>query len=141
MFGSNPVLNIDRQIEDLQRLRAGYQNQQPINIYNNATPNVNDFYARYLGENEKVDEILVTHKTAFIDLKNGVLSVKELNGDTQCYQLILPKDEKDLKIEELERRLASYERVNNANNEVTEPSGNDNVNNDTRAKDISKSIS
>lgn len=141
MYGSNPMINIDRQIEDLQRLRAGYQNQPPINIYNNAATSTNDFYARYLGENEKVDEILVTHKTAFIDLKNGVLSVKELNGDTQDYQLILPKDEKDLKIEELERRLASYEQHNNADNEVTEPSGNDNVNNDTRAEGFSKSIS
>ena len=105
---------IDKQIEELQKLKNSYA-QQPINIFNNNNTSQNDFKAQYLNENEKVDEIFVQCKTAFIDLKNGVLSIKETNGDITTYEIILPKDEKDLKIEELERKLKEYEQSSTTN--------------------------
>ena len=141
MYGYNPMIDIDRKIDELQKMKAGFQTQQPINIYNNANTPESNFFARYLGENEKVDEILVTHKTAFISLKNRQLSIKETNGDITTYEIILPKDEKDLKIEELERRLLEYEQHINANNEIAESTSDDNVKYDTRTKSNSKSVS
>lgn len=120
MFGFNPQMNIDRinqQIQDLERMKTGFQNipQQPIqNIINTNASNI-DFEARILKENEKVEEILVQRKTAFIDLINGKLSIKELNGDIKEYELVLPKTKEQLKIEELERKLSQYENERNGN--------------------------
>lgn len=107
----NPVeLNrIDRQIEDLQRLKASYQSMpQPINNIINTPPQVQPvFEARFTTENPS--DIYVQNKTAFIDLKNGKLSIKEPDGELKEYFIILPKDEKDLKIENLERKIREME--------------------------------
>lgn len=106
--------------------------QQPIqNIINTQMPLNNLFMAQYLKENEKVEEIFVNCKTAFIDLKNKVLKIKEVNGDITTYQLVLPKDEKDLKIEMLEQQIKRleemFENESNGNvatnNEVAEQDG------------------
>ena len=99
---SNPIDRIDSQIKELQNLKKSYQNipqQQPIQNIINTNGSQVEFEARILNENEKPSEILVSRRTAFIDLKNGVLSIKELNGDIKEYKIELPKDEKDLKIE------------------------------------------
>ena len=98
------------------------QPQQPIqNIINTQMPFNNMFMAQYLKDNEKVEEIFVNHKTAFIDLKNKQLKVKEINGDVVTYGLILPKDEKDIKIEMLEQQIKKLEEMfnNESNDDVT----------------------
>ena len=62
----------------------------------------------------------MANKTAFIDLKNGKLSIKETDGEIKEYFLILPKDEKDLKIENLERKLREMEaKINTSYNNQT----------------------
>nr|MBP3680407.1 hypothetical protein [Clostridia bacterium] len=82
------------------------QPQQPIqNIINTQMPLNNVFLAQYLKENEKVEEMFVNHKTAFIDLKNKQLKIKEIDGNIVVYGLVLPRDEKDEKIEQLERQI------------------------------------
>lgn len=95
MFG-NPYFNNFRE----------NQPQQPIqNIINTQMPLNNVFLAQYLKENEKVEEMFVNHKTAFIDLKNKELKIKEIDGNIVVYGLVLPRDEKDEKIEQLERQI------------------------------------
>lgn len=127
---SNPMDRIDNQIKELENLKKSYQQipqQQPIqNIINTNSQNI-DFEARILNENEKPDEILVQRKTALIDLKNGQLSIKEINGNIKSYKIVLPKDEKDLKIEELERKLKNYEQLINDKSSIEkqEPTSND----------------
>lgn len=117
MYNPIELSRIDRQIEDLQRLKASYQNmpQQPINNIINTPAPVNTqpvFEAKFTTENPS--EIYVANKTAFIDLKNGKLSIKETDGEIKEYFLIMPKDEKDLKIENLERKLREMEtKINN----------------------------
>lgn len=111
----NPIDRIDSQIKELQNLKKSYQNipqQQPIQNIINTNGSQVEFETRILNENERPSEILVSRRTAFIDLKNGVLSIKELNGDIKEYKIELPKDEKDLKIEELERRLNELSTIN-----------------------------
>lgn len=115
MYNPVELSRIDRQIEDLQRLKANYQNMpQPINNIIN-TPTTNNpilFEAKFTTENPA--DIFVSNKTAFIDLKNGKLTIKEVDGEMKEYFLILPKDEKDLKIENLERKLKEMEnKINN----------------------------
>ena len=77
---SNPIDRIDNQMKELENIKRNYQNlqTQPIQNIINTNATQIDFEARILNENEKPDEILIQRQTAFIDLKNGVLSIKEL---------------------------------------------------------------
>lgn len=129
----NPTQSIDRQIEELQNLKTRYSQPPVTNIINTQTPNISEFEARYLKENEKVDEIIIQRKTAFIDLKNSKLSIKEINGDITTYDILVPKDEKDLKIENLESKIKELEAKINANKPINEQSD------DTTNNEIGKS--
>ena len=98
------------------------ENQQPIqNIINTQMP-INDmFMAQFVKENEQIENIFVNQKTAFIDLKNKQMKIKEMNGNITTYGLILPKDEKDLKIEFLEKQINELKGMinNGPKNDVT----------------------
>lgn len=120
---ANPIdiSRIDRQIEELQRIKASYQGipQQPINnIITTTQPQQSNnlFEAKFTTENPS--DILVNNKTAFINLKDGKLTIKEVDGEIKEYFLILPKDEKDLKIENLESKIKEMEMKLN---EYTKP--------------------
>lgn len=105
------------------------QPQQPIqNIINTQAPLNNLFMAQFLKKDEKAEEMFVNHKTAFIDLFKKELKIKDIDGTITTYGLILPKDEKDEKIEALEKQIQelkgmiSHESTNgnvHANNEST----------------------
>ena len=111
-----------------------FKEQQPIqNIINTQMPLNNLFMAQFLKENEKVEEMFVNHKTAFIDLFKKELKIKDIDGTITTYGLILPKDEKDKKIEELEKQIQELkglivnEQSNGnvyADNESAEQNGN-----------------
>lgn len=119
------ISRIDRQIEDLQRIKASYQGmpQQPINnIITTASPQQNStsfFEAKFTTENPS--DVLVNNKTAFINLKDGKLSIKEVDGEIKEYFLIVPKDEKDLKIENLETKLREMEMKLNEYSKLNRP--------------------
>ena len=103
---SNPIDRIDNQMKELENLKRNYQNSQtqPIQNIINTNGTQVDFEARILNENEKPDEIPIQRKTAFIDLKNGVLSIKDVNGKIEEYKIEIPKTPEQLKIEELEKQ-------------------------------------
>lgn len=120
---------IDQQIRQAQQMQAQPM-QQPItqNFQLASTGSTIDFEARYVKDNEDISNILVNHRTAFIDLNKGKLSIKEENGDIKEYPIILPKSEKDLKIEELEKnnallnqKLNEMEMKLNANTQFIQP--------------------
>lgn len=137
MFNS---IDIDRRIEDLQRLKQQYQaSQQPINIYNNTNTSTTDFKAQYIGENDNVEDLLVNCKTCFICTKNGTMKIKEINGDITEYIITKPKTEQELYIEELEKKVYEYEH-NTTNNESTKSSGNVNEESKSSTKRSSKSV-
>ena len=127
MYNPMEINRIDRQIDELQRLKASYQQMssapQPINnIINTPQPQQPLFEARFTTENPS--DIYVQNKTAFIDLKNGRLSIKEVDGEIKEYFLLLPKDEKDLRIESLEMKLKEMEakdlRIESLENKLKE---------------------
>jgi hypothetical protein len=118
----NPeIQRIDRQIEDLQRLKANYQNlAQPAPINNIINTQQNPlFEARFTTDNPS--DVYVQTKTAFINLKNGLLTIKEPDGEMKEYGLILPKDEKDIRIEQLEQKLKGMEMKLNGFTKPSEP--------------------
>lgn len=103
---SNPIDKIDNQMKELENLKRNYQNSQtqPIQNIINTNGSQVDFEARILNENERPDEIPIQRKTAFINLKNGVLSIKDVNGKIEEYKIEIPKTPEQLKIEELEKQ-------------------------------------
>lgn len=130
---SNPMERIDNQIKELQNLKKSYQTlpQQPMNVFNvgGNVPQI-DFEARMIDKNTKPDEILIQRRTAFICLENGLLSIKEINGDIKEYKIEIPKTAEQLKIEELERRLKEYEQSNNIVSNIEEQKS---TSNDTKS--------
>lgn len=132
MYGL-PQLNIDRinqQIQELEAMKNRYQTApQPITNVINTSGSQVDFEARYIDENTNIEDLLVQHRTAFICLKNGLLSIKEINGDIVTYNIVKPKTPEELKIEELERRLSKYEQQFNTTINEGEGSSSDVVSN------------
>lgn len=111
MYGNNPYLNnfgFNMPMPQQER-------QQPIqNIFTNTTPttNASDFFvARFLKNNESAESEIVTQKTAFISLQNKKLDIKDIDGTITHYDIIPPKDEKDIKIEQLESELLSLKEM------------------------------
>ena len=114
-----------------------YQNMQSQQTAVFNVGNQINFEAHILNENP--NEILIQHRTMFFDNRKGKLYIKEINGDLVEYDVILPKDEKDLRIEELERRLSEYEHSNtNKNSTTDEENGKLSKSNDTRTTKSSK---
>lgn len=103
--------------------QMNFEKPQPIqNIINTQMPMNTMFMAQMLKPNEKVEDMFVNNRTAFIDIHNKELKIKEIDGTITTYGLILPKDEKDLQIESLKEQIADLkELIRNeyANNDVT----------------------
>ena len=88
MYSPVEIQRIDRQIEDLQRLKSNMQSmgvapQPPINNIittpQQMMPTQPIFEAKFTTENPS--DILVNNKTAFINLRDGKLSIKEVDGE------------------------------------------------------------
>ena len=110
----------DNQLKKWEDIKQGYQNMQSQSMIVLNVGNQINFEAHILNENENPNEILIQHRTMFFDNRKGKLYIKEINGDLVEYDVILPKDEKDLRIEELERRLSEYEHSNTNGNGTTD---------------------
>ena len=85
----------------------------------NQTANL-EMEAKILNNGEDYTNIGITRRTLFVDETNKKVVIKELDGSiSKEYEIIVPLDEKDKKILELENRLKEMEvKIN----EHTEPS-------------------
>ena len=106
----NMMNNLLRQKENIENLISQYnQPQAPVqNIIN--TGSSLDFEARILTDGEDISNIAINKKTLFVDEKNKKVAVKELDGTiSREYEIVVPLDEKDKKILELENKLKEME--------------------------------
>ena len=71
--------------------------------------------------NDDINNILITKKTLFIDENKAKIMLKEVDGTiSKSYDIIIPKDEKDIKIEELENKIKELEgKINVQSTEST----------------------
>lgn len=102
----NMINQLMKQKENIDNMIQQYsQPQVPVqNIIN--TNNGLDFEARILKEGEIPENVFVHRRTMFLDRKNKKVFIKEIDGNiSESYEIIIPLDEKDKKIMELERRL------------------------------------
>ena len=151
-FNSNQSMinQLMRQKDNIDNLLEQYkQPQAPVqNIINTGLPT--EFEARILNDNEEIENILITKRTMFLDKKNKKVLIKELDGKiSEEYEIILPLDEKDKKILELENKLKEmevkindeYAKSTKSNNSKSKSNSNDNEYDDTSTTIISKKIS
>lgn len=116
----NMMNQLYRQKENIENMIAQYTqgmgitSQPPVQNIINTTGSTSDTDVRFLNQNEDISNIIISKKTLFIDENNKKISLKEIDGTiSKSYDIIVPKDEKDLKIEELENKLKELEeRVN-----------------------------
>lgn len=118
-----------RQKENIENMINQYsQNvaQPPVQNIINTAGTTSEIDVKFLKNNEDVSNIIISKKTLFIDENNAKISIKETDGTiSKVYDIIIPKDEKDLKIEELEKKLRELEeRVNDKSTKST-VAGND----------------
>lgn len=128
-----------------------YPNSGLINQLERQKDNIDNLLQQYTGQNitpigiearfteEDVSNIPVMRKTLFINERDKKISIKEIDGTiSKEYEIVVPLDEKDKKILELERRIKEmeYERTKpiKSNDECKEPNTNDDANVDTRAE-------
>lgn len=105
------INNLERQKENINNLIAQYSQPAPVqNIINTNSVNNNELEARILNRDEEPSNIAITRKTVFISESNKKVYIKDVDGTiTKEYDIIVPLDEKDKKILELEKRLKEME--------------------------------
>ena len=114
MYGMyNPQVSLDRinnQIAELEKMRT--QMQQPVTPPTNLTQNfqlapTNKDVIKYANSMEEVQRDMVIGDTPYFSRDMSVVWVKNLKGEIKTYELneIIPKDEKDLKIEYLQAQI------------------------------------
>lgn len=118
----NPQVSLDRinnQIAELEKMKT--QMQQPITPPTSFTQNfqlapTNKDVIKYANSMEEVQRDLVVGDTPYFSKDMSVVWIKNTKGDIKTYELneIIPKDEKDIKIEYLQLQIEELKgRLNN----------------------------
>ena len=115
MYGyNNPQANLERinsQMAELEKMRQQLQQQsmsQPTNLTQNfqITP-TNTYNMRYAKSLDEVNKTLVFVETPFFSNDMSVVWIKDSKNNIKTYELneIVPKDEKDIMIENLQMQI------------------------------------
>lgn len=104
-------LNIDKinnQIAELEKMKSQMQQpQQPTNLTQNFQLTPSRESMKYASSLDEVQKDIVYIDTPFFSRDMSVVWVKNAKGDIKTYELneIIPRDEKDLRIEYLEAQI------------------------------------
>lgn len=107
----NQQMSIDRlneQINNLERIKAQMQQPTPTNLTQNfqIAPTNRDVI-RYANSIDEVNRDMVIGDTPYFSKDMSVVWIKNTKGEVKTYELteIMPKDDKDIKIEFLEAQI------------------------------------
>lgn len=114
----NPQVSLDRinnQIAELEKMKT--QIQQPITPPTNLTQNfqlapTNREVIKYASSMDEVQKDIVMGDTPYFAKDMSVVWIKNTKGEIKTYELneIIPKDEKDLKIEYLQAQIEELKK-------------------------------
>ena len=151
MSGYNPQLNLERvnnQIAELEKLRNQLQNPvQPTNLTQNfQIAPTNKEVIKYANNIDEVNRDLVVGDTPYFSKDMSVVWIKNTKGEIKTYELneIIPKDDKDIKIEFLMAEIEELKKgikddTSNSNNvKPIESEKSANVSNSRTSKTKSK---
>lgn len=144
--------NLNKQINDLERLRT--QMQQPVQpiTQNFQIAPTNHNNMKYANSIEEVEKAFVIGDTPIFSNDMSVLWIKNTKGDIKSYELteIIPKDAKDVQIDllqqqinELKGMMNNEQHTSNVNAEqiTTNTTGDDETTRGTIKKGKSSSVS
>ena len=113
-----------RQKENIENMINQYTQPPVQNIIN--TTGGSEIDVKFLQNNEDISNIIIAKKTLFIDENNHKISIKEVDGTiSKSYEIIIPKDEKDIKIETLENKIKELEEKVNGKSTKSNVASND----------------
>ena len=151
MNGYNPQMNVDRinsQIAELEKIRNQIQQPvQPTNLTQNfQIAPTNKEVIKYANNIDEVNRDLVVGDTPYFSKDMSVVWIKNTKGEIKTYELneIVPKDDKDIKIEflmaEIEelKKGVKHESSNSNNDESIESKESSNVSTSRTSKSKSK---
>ena len=131
-YNYNGMMNqLYRQKDNIENMIAQYSQglmsqQAPVQNIINTSSSSSEVEIKFVNKDEDISNIIVTKKTVFIDEFKNKISIKEIDGTiNKSYDIIVPKDEKDLKIEELEKKLQELEGKINAKSTDSNVASND----------------
>ena len=140
MSGYNPQMNIERvnsQIAELEKIRNQLQQPAPTNLTQNfqIAPN-NKEVIKYANNIDDVNRDLGVGDTPYFSKDMSVVWIKNTKGEIKTYELneIVPKDDKDIKIEFL---MAEIEELKRGVKNVPSNANNDEPIEDEKSKIIS----
>lgn len=122
----NQQANIDRinsQIAELEKMKAQLP-MPPITQNFQLTP-INREVIRYANSIDEVQREMVSGDTPYFSKDMSVVWVKNIKGEIKSYELneIIPKDEKDIKIEYLQAQIEELKKeIKNESNANTNES-------------------
>lgn len=127
MYGNNQFMidNLNKQKERLEDMIKNYQNlpQAPINnIITNGQLQDNSCELKKLNDNDEAENIAIFKDTVFIG--EDRMQIKKLDGTIEKYEIkkIYPRDKKDDKIDELNKKIEELERrLTNEHSKSNEP--------------------
>ncbi len=134
---------INNQIAELEKIRNQMQQPTPITQNFQIAPS-NREIIRYASSLEEVQRDVAVGDTPYFSKDMSVVWIKDTKGNIKTYELneIIPKDDKDIRIEFLEAQIKELrEEMNNAksnDNDVDEPIENDKSSNVSDGKSSTK---
>lgn len=110
----NSQVNIDRinnQIAELERMKSQIS-MQPTNLTQNFQIAPTRDVIRYANSIDDVQKEIIISDTPYFSKDMSVVWIKSLKGDIKTYELneIIPKDEKDIKIEYLQAQIEELKK-------------------------------
>lgn len=129
------IENINRQMADLERLRAQMQQPQPTNLTQNfQIAPTNQSAMKYATSIDEVQKAFVVTDTPFFTKDLSVVWIKNAKGEIKSYELteLIERDEKDIQISLLQQQINELKGM--INNEQS----NSNVNESEIATDTSR---
>jgi hypothetical protein len=115
MYNPQPTIDrINAQMAELERQKAQLQQPiQPTNLTQNfqLTPSNRDVI-KYANSMEEVQQDIVLGDTPYFSKDMSVVWIKNTKNEIKTYELneIIPRDEKDIKIEYLEAQIAELKK-------------------------------
>ena len=149
--GYNPQVNVDRintQIAELEKIKNQIQQPvQPTNLTQNfQIAPTNKEIIKYANNIDEVNRDLVVGDTPYFSKDMSVVWIKNTKGEVKTYELneIIPKDDKDIKIEflmaeieQLKKGIKNEPSYSN-NDEPTKREKSSTISNGRKSKEKSK---
>lgn len=101
------IERINQQINDLERARNQMQMQQPTNLTQNFQISPQQQGIKFVNGIDEVEKELVLNETMFLSKDYKQMFIKDIKGNVRTFELneIIPKDSKDLMIEDLQNQI------------------------------------